>query len=181
MKIFVLLVLMALPLPTVAQQAKQAGRCFNIGDSVTVRGAIQSGMNGGTYFLLLEKLCVHYPKQSDRWTPNNLETIGEKLPPDVYLEVTGELRDPWPSMGVGIKVVSFRNVAKEVEAERGQWRQSCEQWQDEKIPELRDRTHGAKVVRITQDLPPELNCGISAADTKLPHELITIHRAEPKP
>lgn len=177
----VLILVLLSPFRVAGQKTKQTGRCFNIGDTVTLRGKIDGWTNGGTYFLLLEKICVHYPRQTDRFTPTNLDTIGDKLPPNIYLEVTGELRDPWPLMGIGIKVTSYTNVAKEVEAERAEWKRRCEQWQAQNIPDLSTRTHGGTIGRITDDEPPERNCSIYAADMKLPHEAITIRRPEPKP
>jgi hypothetical protein len=74
--------------------------CASIGDTVTVIGSVTPGINGGTYFVLLKKLCVHYPKKTDHFSPMNLETIGDRVPPNIYVELTGELSDPWPLVGV---------------------------------------------------------------------------------
>jgi hypothetical protein len=161
--------------------ARQAGVCHNIGDAITIRGHIVPGVNGGTYFELLNPLCVHYPKKTDQFKPTNVETIGNKLPPSIYLEITGRIRDPWPLMGIGVQVTAYKDVDAEVKASLGDWKRRCEQWQDEKIPALNARTHGGQVERIFnygQDPRPGNTCGVSAADTKLPHEVITIWRPE---
>lgn len=165
-----------------ASAQTNAKACSNIGDTVTVRGHADAFVNGGTYFVLLKPLCVRYPKPTDHFSPINLETIGEKLPPADYLEVTGELSDPWPLVGVGIKVKTFRNVDADVKAELADWLRLCKEWQDERIPALTKRMHGAQVARQTDDTPfsskPGHRCGIGAADTQLPHEVATIWRPE---
>jgi hypothetical protein len=169
---FVVLIALS-PVSAIAQKTE----CASIGDTVTVTGSVTPGINGGTYFVLLKKLCVHYPKKTDRFAPISLETVGDKLPPSVYVELTGELSDPWPVVGVGIKVRSFRSVDVEVRKALADWQGRCERWQDENSAALRERTHGGNISRIeNNDGSPGHQCGIAAADTKLPHESTTIWR-----
>ena len=66
--------------------------CFKIGDTVTIRGRANGMINAGTYFVLLEPRCGVL----------NLTTVGPKLPPNIYVEVTGELLDLFPYGLVGI-------------------------------------------------------------------------------
>jgi len=107
-------------------------------------------------------------------------TIGDKLPPRIYVEVTGELADTYPLYGIGIKIKSVKNVDEEVRRLLSDWKQRCEKWQDEQTPTLLQKTHGGNIGRITSDdwlnSSPGHQCGIYAADTKLPHELTTIWR-----
>lgn len=181
-KTVLLAVSLRIVLSPLSSAAQQAGTCRNIGDTITIRGHIVPGVNGGTYFEILKQLCVHYPKKTDRFEPTNLETIGNKLPPSIFLEVTGRLRDPWPIMGIGIEVTAFKDVDAEVKLSLAEWNRRCRQWQDEKIPALTARAHGGPVSRIFNNglhPRPGNTCGISAADANLPHELITIWRPEP--
>jgi len=175
-----LIVLFLFPLQ-LARATEQTGQCFEVGDRVTIRGRIQPGVKFGTNILLLKGLCVHYPKRTDHFRPLNVETIGEKLPPNVYLEVTGVLSDPWPIYGIAIKIVSYRNVDSEVRAALADWQRQCKRWQDENIPALVARTHGSAVGRINNDelgSLPGHQCAVWAVDTKLPHESVTIWRPD---
>ena len=162
--------------------ATQTQPCLKIGETVSVTGRITPGINGGTYFELLKQMCVHYPKATDSFVPRNMETIGDKLPPSIYVEVTGELADPWPLVGIGIKVKTFRNVDAEVKAQLADWKHRCERWQDENSPSVSKQTNGGQIARITGDefwdLPGH-RCGLAAADANLPHEVTTIWRPEP--
>lgn len=176
-----LIVFYLIPAAFSPARQKTAKACFNIGDTVTIRGHVEAGINAGTYFVPLRPLCVHYPKRIDRFAPQSVTTMGDKLPPNIYVEVTGELRDPWPIFGIGIEVTSFKNVDAEVRAALADWKRACEQWQDDHSPALVKQTHGGTVGRITNEdeVGSLRRCGIAAADTELPHELITIWRPEP--
>lgn len=165
-----------------AAAEKQARACLSIGDTATVTGHIEPGVNGGTYFVPLKQFCVYYPKRTDRFVPRSVEIIGDKLPPSIYVEVVGELSDPWPVEGIGFKVKTFRNVDLEVRAQLAEWKRGCEQWQDKNSARLSEQTHGGQIAHITGDEfsdAPGHRCGIWAADMKLPHDVITIWRPEP--
>ena len=175
-----LVVLFSITKPALATEQKAS--CLNFGDTVTVTGHIQTGAKAGTYFVMLKPQCFHYPKRTSHFTPTNLITSGDKLPPDIYVEVTGELVDPWPFVGIGIRIVSFRNVDAQVRTALADWKQRCEHWQDENSPALSKQMHGNQVARITNDefwSLPKARCGIVAADADLPHEVTTIWRPEP--
>jgi hypothetical protein len=175
-----LVLLFSITKPAFATEQKES--CLNMGDTVTVTGHIQTGADAGTYFVLLKPQCFHYPKRTSHFTPTNLITSGDKLPPDVYVELTGELVDPWPMVGIGIRVKAFRNVDAEVRTALADWKQRCEQWQGENSPALSKQMHGSQVARITNDeywSLPKARCGILAADANLPHEVTTIWRPEP--
>ncbi len=156
-------------------------KCLKIGDTATITGHIVPGVNGGTYFVPLKQMCVNYPKRTDRFIPRSVEIIGQKLPPDIYIEIVGELSDPWPVVGIGVKVKTFRNVDSKVKAQLADWKRGCEQWQEEKSARLSEQTHGGQIAHMIGDEfwdSPGHRCGIAAADTKLPHEVITIWRPE---
>jgi hypothetical protein len=167
----------ALDIRTVA-----AARCFNIGDTITVTDQV-SFINGGTELNLYppraKGICIHYPKPTDNIGLMNLGTIGDKLPQNVYLEVTGVLTDQWPIVSpIGFKVKSFRNVDAEVKAEIADWTQRCEQWQDEQLAIVRKRLHGGNSARLTDALGRK--CGVAGVDAQLPHtEIGPIWRPEP--
>jgi hypothetical protein len=159
-------------------------RCFSIGDTITVTGQA-SFPNGGTEFVLYQPrvkgLCIHYPKPTDHIAPLSLGTIGEKLPQDVYLEVTGILTDQWPIVSpIGFKIISSRNVDTQVRAEIAGWTRQCTQWQDEQLAIISKRLHGGNTARFTDALGQGRKCGVAGVDAQLPHEEIgPIWRPEP--
>jgi hypothetical protein len=157
--------------------------CYKIGDTVTVRGRANAMINGGTYFVPLNHICVRYPKPTDKFSVEHLTTFGTRLPSNIYVEVTGELRDPYPAeVGVALYPRTFRNADSEVKAILADTRRSCEQWQKENSPKLREQTHGARVVLSPQNERGEdytHYCAIWGVNTALPHELITIRRPRP--
>lgn len=159
-------------------------KCFNVGDTVTVRGRAAAMVNGGTYFEVLEEFCVHFPKKTDRFDVRNLTTIGNKVPPGLYVEVTGELRDLYSTgvFGIGITTTKTRDVDAEVKAALAEARRQCEQWQQENAAKLKERTHGGNVVFEPQNTRGEdftHNCSIWAVDTVLPHDNVIVRRPTP--
>jgi hypothetical protein len=179
---FVLLTVAIIWTTRAALAAGATDACFKIGDTVTIKGRANSIINGGTYFVPLEHFCVKYPKPTDHFTVQNLTTIGSKLPTNIYVEVTGELRDPYPEVGIGIRPITVRNVDSEVKASLGDVKLRCERWQSENSAKLSERTHGARVVREPQNVRGEdyaHYCAIWAVDAALPHQLITIRRPPP--
>ena len=176
----ILMIIATWPLALATAQVHN-DKCFNVGDTVTIRGHADAGINGGTYFVPLEAFCVHFPKKTDRFALNSLTTVGNKLPPGIYVEVTGELRDLHPNgiFGIGITTTKVRDVDTEVKASLNEIKRRCEQWQTENSAELVQRTHGGTVVREPQNLRGDdyaHNCAIWAVDTALPHELVTVRR-----
>jgi hypothetical protein len=165
-----------------APAADQKGLCSNVGDTVTIRGRADALINGGTYFVPLEQVCVHYPKSTDRFIPQNLTTMVSKLPPNIYVEVTGELRDPYPIYGIGIRPITVRNIDLEVKSTLADAKRNCEQWQKENSGTLSERAHGGRVVQSPQNEHSDdytHRCSIWTVDTALPHELITLRRPAP--
>jgi hypothetical protein len=79
-----------------------------------------------------------------------METIGDKLPAEVYVEVQGVLTEHQPMYGIGLKIISFRDVDAPVKAELAEWKRHCEEWQDSNSPDLMSKTHGAQITRITR-------------------------------
>ncbi|MGI0080526.1 MAG: hypothetical protein ACRECH_12995 [Nitrososphaerales archaeon] len=148
--------------------------CFGIGDTITVTGQT-SFVNGGTEFVLYQPrakgFCVCYPKPTDHIALTDLGTIGDKLPQNVYLEVTGVLTDQWPVVSpIGFKVTSFRNVDAEIKAEIAEWTRRCTQWQDKQLAIMSKRLHGGNTARFTDALGGK--CGVGGVDAQLPHEEI---------
>ncbi len=136
----------------------------------------------GTYFVVISPLCVHFPKPTDRYRPLNLMTLGEKLPPDIYLEVKGQLRDVFPIYGIGIQTSLFRDIDAEVKTSIDEAKQPCERWQDANSAALSKRAHGAAVVRNPQNLRGNdytHDCAIWAVDNELPHEEFIVRRPHP--
>ncbi len=165
-----------------APAAHHRSICLNIGDTVTVRGRADAMVNAGTYFVPLEPICVHYPRRTDRFSTGNLTTIGSKLPPGIYVEVTGELQDRYPVYGIGITTAAVRNVDDEVKANIAEAKRRCEAWQAAHSSGLSARAHGARVIRSPQNEQSEdyiHRCSIWAVDKALPHESMTIRRAVP--
>jgi len=162
--------------------ASEKKECYKIGDTVIVRGSTNATINGGTYFVPFDRICVRYPKPTDKFAVDHLTTIGMRLPSNIYVEVTGELRDPYPELGIGLHPSTFRNVDSEVKTLLADAIRRCEQWQKENSPKLRERTHGARVVLSPQNERGEdytRYCAIWAVDTALPHELVTVRRPHP--
>ena len=100
-----------------------------------------------------------------------LDTLGNKLPQGIYLEVIGILTDPYPIMSpVDFKVISFRDVDAQIKAEIEEWTRRCTQWQDQQLAIISERLHGGNTERITQQL--DQKCGVAGVDAQLPHEVI---------
>jgi hypothetical protein len=153
-----------------AQHPKQP--CFKIGDTVTIRGHIVPGVNGGTYFQLSD------PSPCISGSAGDVVVLGEKLPSNVYLEVKGQLQDVYPIVSIGIRPTSFRNIDEEVRAKLGEEKLSCIKWQDAHILLLNERAHGASVVRDPQNSGDdyEHDCAIWSVDKQLPHKTIALRR-----
>lgn len=150
-------------------------KCYKLGDIVTIKGHAAGLINGGTYFEPLNPFCVFYPKPGTRFTVQNLTTIGSKLPPDVYVEVTGELSDPFPIYGVGIKVHSARDIDAEVKDAIAEANNSCSKWRQEHRAELSRKTNGGSVGTYDANNPDNTHqCCLMAANTVLPHTVVTI-------
>jgi hypothetical protein len=166
--------------PHLGHAGQPAAPCYNIGESVTVRGRVSSAfVNGGTDLQLVDIVCVHYPAQKDRRDVGQLTTMGRNVQPGRFYEVVGKLREIYPIVGVGIEIGSIRDVDSEVKAAKRVVREQCEAWQHENAPKLKEQAHGATVVfspqnERTEDF--EHSCGIWAVDKDLPHELVTIRR-----
>ena len=187
MRILLLATVLALaPLATSAQEPAKASaasartRCFNIGDIITVTGKYLPiiGANFSLYQPRAKGLCVHYPKRTSRMPLTDLDVnvtggaIGKvKLPPNLYLEVTGTLTDLYPQVSpVGFKVMSVRDVDVEVKAEIAEWTRQCTRWQDGQLSIISKRLHGGNTERITDAL--DRKCGVAGVDAELPHEEI---------
>jgi hypothetical protein len=154
-------------------------KCYAIGDTVAIRGKIIANMNGGTYFELYDKLCVRYPRATDRAPQTNLTISGPKLPAAQYLELTGKLMDLFPLglFGVGMANPAFKDVDGEVKAEIESARHTCEAWQDANSAALVKRTLGGNVVKEPQNMRGTDwagTCSVWSVDTQLPHELVTV-------
>jgi hypothetical protein len=159
-------------------------QCYNIGDTITVRGRVVAGINDGTYFELKSNICIHYPKATDQLEPVNLTTLGDKLQTDRYLEITGQIRDMQGLgvYGVGILPANVKDVDSQVKAGMEDLKRSCEKWQNENSSELGKRAHGAKVVKDPQDSNDDdyvHGCAISATDKKGDHEKFIVRRPNP--
>lgn len=164
-----------------AQQACAAPHhsCHRLGDTITVRGKVAGSMNGGTYLELLEPVCANYPTAKNTQSASHLTTLGHRIPPGRYVEVTGVLKDSYArgEVGLDIEVVSFKDVDSEVNEARAGELASCKQWQEHAAPALSARAHGARVNPIEANadgLAPK--CGIWAVDSQPPHENITVWR-----
>lgn len=156
--------------------------CFNVGDSVSIRGRIVPGINGGTYFELLDSLCVHYPEPTAHLRPSDVVALGLRLPANIYLEVSGKLEDMFPIVGIGIRTTSFKSIDDEVKAKHAAEKLSCLEWQDANSTRLSTQTHGANVVRNPQNSQDDdyaHDCAIWSVDTRIPHKEITIRRPKP--
>lgn len=176
------------------RKTAESGVCHAIGDTVTIVGRSTSN---ATSFTPLEGFCVHYPG------PNNLPmfnlpiappfTVGvseNKLPGDLYIEVTGEILDGYPYgvPQVAIKVLSVRDVDDEVYAFFDNAKRNCEQWQKDNSARLTAQTHGGSVVPVWNfahmswdrtGIPHhDRQCGLWAVDTVLPHKRIDMWRVE---
>jgi hypothetical protein len=154
-----------------AQQSKRHP-CSKIGDAVIIRGHIIPGLNGGTYFQLSDSSPCILGSEGD------IVVLGQKLPPNVYLEVKVQLRDVYPIVGIGIQPTSFRNIDEEVKTKLAAEKISCINWQDANIAALSKRAHGASVVRDPQNSGDDYkrDCGIWSVDTQLPHKMFTVRR-----
>lgn len=157
--------------------------CRKIGDTVTVRGRAIGFMNGGTYFEPLKPFCVDFPKSvynGIRMTPSHLTTVGPKVQPDIYVEVTGILRDAYPEYGVAFEVMKVRNVDAEVKSDIDAANKRCQQWRQENIPTVKEKMHGGTVAPYEAnngDITPR--CGLIAVDS-ISHEVVTIWMPESK-
>lgn len=157
-----------------------ASPCYKIGQIVTVRGHAISGVNDGTDFELLKPICVYYPT-----SPVIRESVilvqHHKAPVEVYMDITGTLIDDWHRAGFDVSVTSMKNVDAEVRAELAVVEAKCKEWQDQNIPGLIKRAHGAQVTRIFNKGYRTKNiCGIWANDEAIPHKYLVMWRPEGK-
>jgi hypothetical protein len=174
--ILVLIVTFLTGITAVKAQQTKKHPCFKIGDTVTIRGHIVPWTNGGTYFQLADSSpCIS-------GVVGNVVALGQRLPQNVYLEVTGRLTDVYPIVGVGIQTTSFKNIDEEVKAELTAEKLSCVQWQDANVAALSKRAHGASVVRDPQQSGGgdyKHYCGIWSVDAQLPHKEFIVRRPTP--
>lgn len=156
------------------------GKCFKVGETITVIGKANRSINGGTYFPLLKPICVYYPKSP--MSTSTLSTLGnDRLQPNIYLKITGVLHDGHERgiVGFDIDVKDAINVDEEINAEKEAAKQSCEKWQADNSPALSKKAHGSKVGWIFDENEPK-RCSIWAVDNEMPHRSIYVHRPESK-
>jgi hypothetical protein len=160
-------------------QAAAPSKCHKLGDTITVRGRVAANVNGGTYLELIESVCANYPTPKNTTAASHLTTLGQRVPPGRYMQVTGTLKDSYArgEVGLDIGVASYTDIDAEVrQAIDGEFAK-CKQWQDQASATLSARTHGATVNPIAGNsggLAPK--CGIWAVDTQAPHDSITVWR-----
>lgn len=125
-------------------------KCFKIGATITVIGNVVGNVNGGTYLQLLKPICVDYPKPPDSREAHNLTPVGEILPPNKFLKITGVLHDSFERHMVGfdIHVKDTVDVDEEVKTSLADAKQRCEKWQDDNSENLTKKAHGGRVAPI---------------------------------
>jgi hypothetical protein len=161
---------------------RSSQECHKLGDEVTIKGRAAGLINGGTYFEPLKPLCVDFPKnvyRGVRFNGQHLTTVGEKVTPDRFVEVTGILRDAYPEYGVAIEVKRFRDVDSEVKASIAEEESRCQQWRRDNTPILEKKTHGGRVSPYEAgNADNSRRCGLIAAD-RISHEVVTLWMPEP--
>lgn len=160
-----------------------AGKCYDIGDTISVRGHVEAGVNGGTTFELLEPICVNYPKAPNIRTTYTLATVGPNLPLDVFWEVTGVLQGTLGQQNARFDILPARtlNVDNDVRTLFAEMNSRCKEWQTMNSAELVKQTHGGTVNPLFKKYPTSMQgCGIWSADTQAPRESKAIFWREPK-
>ncbi len=150
--------------------------CYKVGQTITVIGKANASINGGTYFPLLNPICVYYPKVPK--STNILSTLGsDRLQPYVYLKITGVLHDGYERgiVGFDIDVKEAVNVDDEINAKKSEAKESCRDWQIKNTPILTTKSHGNNVGWVF-DEEGSGQCFIWAVDKEIPHKSIYLYR-----
>jgi hypothetical protein len=186
------------PYSSTIAKASPTESCYKLGETVTIRGYASGFINGGKYFQPLNSLCVDFPKNvynGKRFSDvKHMTTMGKKVPPDIIVEATGTLSDPYPIHDVGIKIISVRDVDAQVRASIGAAKadadERCKNWRAQNQTILEHKTNGGRVLPTSMDdkvdivsLAHNLNgshrCGLMAT-YPVTHKTVTIWMPEPE-
>ena len=163
-----MLAILAFYTPIAFAAKAHAGKCYKLGDSVTVTVKSKSSRYGGS-FDLISTLCVKDPKTGKPSTINSVGLDGGNIPHGVDMVVFGTLKDAFPVYGYSITIENVRDVNEDAKtaykASHGaDDYNTCLQWQKDAGLYLNGKTNGGDVKPV---FTPK--CGINAANSSSPH------------
>ncbi len=157
---YTLPMLLTIWLTASASATPPASKCVKDGETITVSGRVS--ISGGTDLKLAKPLCVQ-----DRQIGNHVDsltTVGNKLPADVEMSVTGKLHKSTVEIGFEIYIASAIDVNAEAKSayktEYGSDAfSSCLQWQREESVVVNQHSHGGDVSPVYKP-----HCGLRTVD-----------------